>query len=155
VIGITVTTIVWVVITFMTKPVDKKTLISFIKTVQPSGPGWKKILDQARADGEIIDTNIVSNNFPLGIACMVAGCFAIYGALFATGYWIYSQYVLSTLLALVSVVSSSRPFSSFENPQRFGDSDVMSRVHYDGIIPRFIETILQIIEQWLSVQAVY
>jgi SSS family solute:Na+ symporter len=106
VIGITVTTIVWVVITFMTKPVDKKTLISFIKTVQPSGPGWKKILDQARADGEIIDTNIVSNNFPLGIACMVAGCFAIYGALFATGYWIYSQYVLSTLLALVSVVSS-------------------------------------------------
>jgi len=106
VIGITITTIVWVIITYMTKPVDKKTLISFIKTVQPSGPGWKKILDQARADGEIIDKNIGNNNFPLGIACMVAGCFAIYGALFATGYWIYSQYVLSTVLALVTVVSS-------------------------------------------------
>ncbi len=106
VIGVALTTVTWLAVTFMTAPADTKTLIGFLKKVQPSGPGWKKILDQARASGEIIDTDIRKNNFPLGIACMVAGCFAIYSALFATGYWIYSQYLLSAVLWLVAAVSS-------------------------------------------------
>lgn len=106
VIGIVITTITWLVVTFVTKPTDKKTLISFLKMTQPSGPGWKKILDEAKADGEIIDTELRKNNFPLGIACMVAGCFAIYGALFATGYLIYSQFLLAAILSVVSAGST-------------------------------------------------
>jgi solute:Na+ symporter, SSS family len=105
VIGVVITTVVWVTVTFLTAPADHKTLVNFLKTVQPSGPGWKKILDQARADGEIIDTDLRNNNFPLAIACMFAGCLAIYSALFATGYWIYSQYLPASLLGGVAMVS--------------------------------------------------
>ncbi len=106
VIGIAITTVVWIGVTFVTAPTDKKTLISFLKKTQPSGPGWKKILVQAKADGEIIDTELRKNNFPLGIACMVAGCFAIYGSLFATGYLIYSQYLLAAILSVISAGST-------------------------------------------------
>ncbi|MEW5799597.1 MAG: sodium:solute symporter family protein [Bacteroidota bacterium] len=106
VIGIAITTIIWVGVTFLTKPADKKTLIRFLKTVQPSGPGWKKIIDQAKAEGEIVETEIRKNNFPKGVACIVAGCFAIYSTLFATGYWIYSQYAYAALLGAVAIISS-------------------------------------------------
>lgn len=37
------TTLVWVVVTFLTKPSDEKTLKSFYKKVHPGGLGWKKI----------------------------------------------------------------------------------------------------------------
>lgn len=106
VIGVAVTSITWIGVTFMTAPTDKKTLVGFLKTVQPSGPGWKKIIDRARMDGEIIDTDLRKNNFPLGIACMVAGCFAIYGLLFSTGFWIYSQYLPALTCGVVTVISS-------------------------------------------------
>ena len=106
VIGVAVTTVTWIGVTFMTAPTDKKTLVGFLKTVQPSGPGWKKIIDQARIDGEIIDTDLRKNNFPLGIACMVAGCFAIYGLLFSTGFWIYSQYLPALLCGGMAVAST-------------------------------------------------
>ncbi len=106
IIGVAVTTAAWVTVTFVTKPAETKTLIEFLKKVNPSGPGWTKIIDLARAEGEVVDTTLRENNFPLGIACMVAGSVAIYSTLFATGYWIYSQYLASALLWLTAIGSS-------------------------------------------------
>jgi hypothetical protein len=37
---------------------------------------------------------------------MVLGCIAVYGALFATGYWIYGKWMLASLITVVAVVSS-------------------------------------------------
>jgi hypothetical protein len=37
---------------------------------------------------------------------MVAGCFAVYSALFAIGYWIYGRYAAATLLTVMSVAGA-------------------------------------------------
>ena|SRR5690554_2021721 len=36
------TTIVWLIVTYLTKPVDEEKLIEFYKRTHPGGPGWKK-----------------------------------------------------------------------------------------------------------------
>jgi hypothetical protein len=37
---------------------------------------------------------------------MLAGCFAVYSALFAVGHWIYGNYLLGAGLALVAAIAS-------------------------------------------------
>ena len=44
-IAVTITTIVWILATFLTKPESEEVLINFVKTVHPGGPGWKKWLN--------------------------------------------------------------------------------------------------------------
>ena len=41
-----------------------------------------------------------------GILCMVLGCVAIYGALFATGYWLYGQYGLASVTTVVALAAA-------------------------------------------------
>jgi hypothetical protein len=43
---------------------------------------------------------------PQGILAMLAGCFAVYSALFAIGEWIYGRFVLAGVLTVVSAVSA-------------------------------------------------
>src|SRR5690606_21487465 len=45
-----ITSIIWLTATFLTKPDDKETLYNFYKKIQPGGPGWKKVLEQARRE---------------------------------------------------------------------------------------------------------
>ena len=100
-----ITTIIWVIVTFATKPEKKEVLYSFYQKTQPGGPGWKKILDQARAE----DINIVDNrekwSVPSGILAMVLGCILVYCCMFATGNWIYGNYTLATGLTVAMIVS--------------------------------------------------
>ena len=41
------TTIVWLVVTYLTKPTEEKTLIEFYRKIHPGGILWKKISSQA------------------------------------------------------------------------------------------------------------
>ena len=47
-----------------------------------------------------------STNLPLGILCMLFGCIAVYGALFATGCWIYGAFAAAAGLTAVTAVAS-------------------------------------------------
>ena len=44
-ITVTITTIVWILATFLTKPESEEVLINFVKTVHPGGSGWKKVVE--------------------------------------------------------------------------------------------------------------
>ena len=86
------TTVVWVAVTLFTNPDSTETLINFCRKTNPGGPGWKKIRNEA------LRKNIVLKNesekawsVPLGIVCMLLGCFAVYSILFSTGYFIYGE----------------------------------------------------------------
>lgn len=103
--GVIITTIAWVGVTLVTKPTDEKTLRSFYRLIKPGGPGWKVIVDQARQDGDPIAEGEKGWDVPLGILCMVVGCFAVYSALFATGYWIYGKQSPAIILTLIGIVS--------------------------------------------------
>ena len=104
--GVGITTASWILVTLITQPASKETLRSFYCLVRPGGPGWKKVLDEAREDGTPLDEDGRPWSVPFGILCMVAGCFAVYSTLFATGYWIYGRHVPAVILSVVAVVST-------------------------------------------------
>jgi Na+/proline symporter len=95
-IAVTITTIVWIVTTFITKPESDEVLINFLKTVHPGGPGWKKVVELSG------DTSIETQkkwDLPYSLLNVFLGCIAIYSALFSTGYFIYGNIGLGLLLS--------------------------------------------------------
>jgi CDP-diglyceride synthetase len=106
VIGVAVTTVCWVLVTLFTKPADEKTLISFYNLVQPGKFGWSEFIDKENIKDKIKIEISQQTNLPLGILSMIVGCFTVYGLLFATGYWIYSNYLPALLLTILSIISS-------------------------------------------------
>ena len=99
-----ITTIVWLLVTFMTKPDDDQKLIEFYKKTRPGGPGWKRIvnLPDFKNEKEYNKTWAV----PRGILCMLVGCLAIYSALFSTGYFIYGELYLGLIMLLSTIIFS-------------------------------------------------
>ena len=86
------TTVVWVAVTLFTNPDSTETLINFCRKTNPGGPGWKKIKNEAlRKNIELKDEPEKAWSVPLGIVCMLLGCFAVYSILFSTGYFIYGE----------------------------------------------------------------
>jgi Na+/proline symporter len=107
IVGVTITTTAWVVVTFLTKAAADKVLFSFCRLVHAGGPGWKAVLQRAEAADEPIEEEGKKWDLPYGILCMVFGCLAVYSALFATGYWIYANYAPAVILTTVAVVSAA------------------------------------------------
>lgn len=99
-----ITTIVWLLVTFMTKPDDDQKLIEFYKKTRPGGPGWKRIvnLPDFKNEKEYNKTWAV----PRGILCMLVGCLAIYSALFSTGYFIYGELYLGLIMLSSTIIFS-------------------------------------------------
>ena len=100
-----VTTTIWVVVTFMTKPEPKDVLNGFYKKIQPGGPGWSKVVNDAKTDNiEIVNPN-EKWSVPSGIGAMVLGCVLIYTCMFATGAWIYGETTRAIILTAIVIVS--------------------------------------------------
>ena len=95
VIGAVLTTITWIIATFITPPEDEKTLIRFVGIVNPGGPGWKKF-EQKKT--------IERWSVPKGILSMLLGSIAVYGILLGTGSFIYGNYLIATSLMAISLI---------------------------------------------------
>ena len=95
VIGAALTTITWIIATFITPPEDEKTLMRFVDIVNPGGPGWKKF-EQKKT--------IERWSVPKGILSMLLGSIAVYGILLGTGSFIYGNYLIATSLMAISLV---------------------------------------------------
>ena len=94
--GSLLTTLVWVVATYLTPPESETTLIAFVAKVNPGGPGWKRwATAEATAPWPV----------PRGILSMVLGCTGVYAALIATGSWLYGD--ASTAMILLAVAAGS------------------------------------------------
>jgi solute:Na+ symporter, SSS family len=102
--GVAVTTIAWIVVMYLTPPDDPQKLRSFYKLVRPGGIGWRHVLQQAAADGDLIEP--APTHFPLALACIFAGSLSIWGALFATGYFLYGNYMMGSVLTASTVIAS-------------------------------------------------
>jgi len=105
VLGVAITTVSWLVVTLLTSPSDKTTLNEFYKITQPGGPGWNKVVSDAKEDGIDLDTEKRAWNVPTGILCMLVGSVGIYGALFSTGYFIYGEYLEGSILFSVTILA--------------------------------------------------
>jgi Na+/proline symporter len=82
------TTIVWLIVTFLTQPEPAETLENFCRRVRPAGPGWKRIRVLAGIPDEDPGGGLLAQ-----LGNWVLGCILIYAALFGIGYLILGPVV--------------------------------------------------------------
>jgi Na+/proline symporter len=118
VLGIVVTTVAWVTVTYLTKPADDKTLFNFCRVVRAGGPGWKRVYERAESLGQPIEAAKERWDVPQGILCMLLGCVAVFSALIATGSWIYLRFMQAGILTFVAIVSTFLMFKFWSRMDR-------------------------------------
>ena len=92
VIGVAITTLGWLAVTFATPPTDRATLQTFYDRIRPMGPGWNgAVTTRPPTPGESVSAAFL---------CWFLGVAVIYAALFGTGYLLYGN----TLPAIVCLV---------------------------------------------------
>ena len=100
------TTLIWLAATFMTQPESAEVLRNFYRKIQPGGPGWAKVIADAREDNVILIKKEEKWSVPAGISAMLVGCVLIYSCMFATGYWIYGRQPMAFILTGVAIISA-------------------------------------------------
>ena len=100
-----VTSIIWLTTTFMTPSESKEVLQGFYQKIQPGGPGWKNVVDQAKTENKDITKGESKWTVPSGITAMLLGVVLIYTIMFATGYWIYGE--TGSALVLTGIAGTS------------------------------------------------
>ena len=101
-----ITTIIWLLVTFLTKPEDKTVLYRFYKKIQPGGRGWKKVVTAAQKEGVTLHTEKGAWSVPSGILAMLWGLVMIYALMFSTGNFIYGNLPLGFLLLIFAALSA-------------------------------------------------
>ncbi len=84
--SVLLTTGIWVLVTYLTKPTDIETLRRFCRKVRPAGRGWAKVIEPENLEGP-------RDNLSLAFLGWVIGCTFVYSALFGTGALLYGQYL--------------------------------------------------------------
>ena len=97
-ISIGITTAVWLIATFATKPTDRSVLLSFYRLARPAGPGWRSVAAEAGAQSP--------DRLGLQLLGTILGTAAIYGALFGTGAVIYGRSGQGALFLGISLVGT-------------------------------------------------
>ncbi len=103
VLGVAITTVGWLTVTFMTPPVDTDTLRDFYRRIRPLGRGWDLVV----GDGDRSDRIYGKGGGELteGLLSWFLGCIMVYGALFGTGFLLYGQLVPGMFSLIVAAVS--------------------------------------------------
>jgi Na+/proline symporter len=103
---VAVTTSVWILTTLFTPSETKEVLRTFYLKIQPGGPGWKKVIDDAYKENIDLTKGETGWSVPSGIIAVLLGCLMIYSIMFATGYYIYGDYQFALPLSAIAVVSA-------------------------------------------------
>jgi Na+/proline symporter len=114
-INVGCTTVTWLLVTFLFPPEPKQTLRDFYRLTQPGGPGWKKVVKEAIAEGDNIDIEERGQawEMPIQILCVFTGCLVVYSMLFSIGNFVYLRPQLGFILAAVSAGGIVVLFKSF------------------------------------------
>jgi Na+/proline symporter len=98
VIGVAITTLVWLAVTFLTPPTDRTVLQSFYDRIRPYSAGWR---------GAVSTSESADDAGGLAASCLAwfLGCVAVYAALFASGYLLYGQTAIGLLCVAIAVIA--------------------------------------------------
>ena len=93
-----ITTVVWVIVTMLTRPEPIDKLIAFYRRVRPEGPGWNGIAAQA----ELSEAH-AQGSLSLQIFNWILGCALIYGSLFGIGKLIFKEWATGAIYLLIAI----------------------------------------------------
>ena len=107
-ITVGVVTVAWLLTTLFTQAENKEVLRNFYRLVHPGGPGWKKVIEDARAEG--IEINQAEEGkaweMPKQILLVFLGCVAIYSSLFCIGGMVYGIWGRALILGSIAIIST-------------------------------------------------
>lgn len=107
--SVSITTVGWLLVTFLTKPEEDKVLLSFYRKVTPAAFGWKKVLDKYPAEKQD------QGQLPKEIGLMVTGTVMVYAALFSTGFFIYGNVLPGVIAAVIALAGGGIIIKSWKN----------------------------------------
>jgi solute:Na+ symporter, SSS family len=96
------TTICWVATAYLGPQTDQQVLIDFYRKVRPAGAGWEPI---RKAAGMPRPDKVSGDNIPMALVGWVAGCTAIWSALFTVGNFLYGRTTETVVLLVIFIVS--------------------------------------------------
>ena len=88
IVQVGITTVAWLITSFVGPTTDRATLIAFVQKVKPVGAGWTEL----RAAAGVSDAEVAQEN-RIGAAFVgwIAGCVVIWSSLFAIGNFLYAS----------------------------------------------------------------
>ena len=100
IVTVTVTTAVWLSVTFLTQPETKETLVAFYRRTHPSAAGWRPIAELAPEVRPSTD----------GLANLldwICGCALIYGVLFGAGKLLLKDFAMGPILLAIGILAGA------------------------------------------------
>ena len=107
------TTVVWLIVTFLTKPVARERLHAFYRKAHPGGPGWRAVAN------ELPDVTPDSGYSHLFVDWL-CGVVLVYAALFGIGKIIFAEWLEGTLYLAAGAVAA---FIIYRDLRRFEKSE--------------------------------
>jgi solute:Na+ symporter, SSS family len=101
------TTLIWAVVTLLTKHTDEKQLIAFYKQVVPPGPGWTRIRRLCGQDAPRVDS------FGKILATWAMGVTSLIGLLAAIGYGLTCRWLTALVMSTIALTAAFTYFRLF------------------------------------------
>jgi len=95
-----VTSLVWIAVTFLTKPEREDVLVKFYRKVRPHVAGWKPV---ARLVQDVPQTRDLGRN----LLSWALGCGMVYLALFGSGKMLLGQIGFGLMLLVLAAVCAA------------------------------------------------
>lgn len=103
-LSVGITTVVWILVTFLTRPTDRNVLKSFYKLIRPDGCGWasvrKELIEEGSTENEIRPKGSIAR----GLLGFFVGVLTVYCTLFGIGEAIYGKALHSVVLLIVACI---------------------------------------------------
>ena len=106
-VTVAVSTVVWLVVTFATKPEPDRVLEAFYRRVRPGGPGWAVVSERIGFGRESIPGGA------LAWTNWIAGIVAVYSSLFGIGKLILGNVLPGLVMLAIAVIAFSWIARSF------------------------------------------
>ena len=95
-----VTTVIWIFVTFLTKPESEEVLLRFYRKARPDVRGWKPV---ALKTPETPATRDLGRN----LGSWILGCVMVYGALFGIGWLTLTPRWLGAVMLVIAAVAAT------------------------------------------------
>ena len=114
-----ISTVVWIVVTFLTEPVSTETLTNFYNRVRPSKGGWKLIAAETKevTDGTNRQNSQTGSKTP-ALVNWVVGVIFIYSFLFSIGKLLLGFTGIGLIFLLIAIISGAIMYQNLPRKER-------------------------------------